>query len=67
MGKTQSREQIEAERERKDFQFKMSSLFNKKVRGSEMEPSDVKNIFGQKPIFSEGIRSADLIQLFPSG
>lgn len=56
MGKTQSREEIENERERKQFQLKMSRLFNKKVEGSEMEPSDVENIFGKKPIFNEGTR-----------
>ena len=54
MGKNQSRESIEADRERREFQFKMSTLFNKKVKGSEMDPSSVEKIFGNKPIFNKG-------------
>ena len=53
MGAKPTRESIEAERERREFQFKMSGLFNKKVSGNEMGPSSLVNIFGNKPIFNK--------------
>jgi hypothetical protein len=55
MGQTPSREAIEAEKERREFQFKISTLFNKKVQGNEMDPSSVEKIFGNKPIFNKGV------------
>jgi len=53
MGAKPTRESIEADRERREFQFKMSSLFNKKVTGSEMDASSLEQIFGNKPIFNK--------------
>ena len=54
MGAKPTRESIEADRERREFQFKMSTLFNTKVKGSEMDPTSVEQIFGKKPIFNKG-------------
>ena len=54
MGAKPTREALEAEKERREFQFKMSGLFNKKVSGNAMDLSSLESIFGKKPIFNKG-------------
>ena len=56
MGQTKSREEVEAENEKKEFQYKMSALFNEKTSESlEMDENALVNIFGDKKVFNEGI------------
>lgn len=56
MGQRQSQEEIDRQKEKLSFQYKISGIYNKSLGGeAEMTVDSLVNIFGNKPLFNEGL------------
>lgn len=56
MGQRQSQEEIDRQKEKLSFQYKISGIYNKSLGGeTEMTVDSLANIFGNKPLFNEGL------------